>query len=106
MTELDRGEDSGTDHGGGADGECYVQAVGEGMASGLDQDMSGLAGQLPGRCHGAAERVPRGRCADVKRITAVTQQALGEAAFAAEFGNGRRLKPAQAFSLLQPGCVP
>jgi predicted ATPase/DNA-binding SARP family transcriptional activator len=44
--------------------------------------------------------------ADVKRITAVTRQALGEAAFAAEFDNGRRLQPAQAFSLLQPGCVP
>jgi hypothetical protein len=32
----------------------------------------------------------------VDRITAMTRQALGEAAFAAEFQNGRRLTPEQA----------
>jgi tetratricopeptide (TPR) repeat protein len=37
--------------------------------------------------------------ADVARITAVTRQALGEAAFAAEFQHGRRLRPQQASSL-------
>jgi predicted ATPase/DNA-binding SARP family transcriptional activator len=40
---------------------------------------------------------------DVKRITAVTRQALGEAAFAAEFEDGRRLRPQQAASLLRHG---
>ena len=38
--------------------------------------------------------------ADVARVTAVTRQALGEAAFAAEFERGRRLRPQQASSLL------
>ena len=33
----------------------------------------------------------------------VTRQALGETAFAAEFQNGRRLRPEQALSLLQQG---
>jgi hypothetical protein len=37
--------------------------------------------------------------ADVTRITAVTRQALGEAAFAAEFKHGRQLGPEQAFFL-------
>jgi predicted ATPase/DNA-binding SARP family transcriptional activator len=46
---------------------------------------------------------PPSDSADVNRITAVTRQALGEAAFAAEFQNGRRLKPEQASSLLQHG---
>jgi predicted ATPase/DNA-binding SARP family transcriptional activator len=44
---------------------------------------------------------PAGDSADVNRITAVTRHALGEAAFAAEFENGRRLKPEQAASLLR-----
>jgi tetratricopeptide (TPR) repeat protein len=39
--------------------------------------------------------------ADVTRITAVTRQALGEAAFAAEFERGRRLRPRQASLLLR-----
>src|SRR6266566_3948601 len=38
-------------------------------------------------------------CADVTRITSATRQALGEAAFAAEFARGRRLDPQQASSL-------
>jgi len=37
--------------------------------------------------------------ADVARITAVTRRALGDAAFAAEFQHGRRLRPQQASSL-------
>ncbi len=37
--------------------------------------------------------------ADVTRITSATRQALGEAAFAAEFARGRRLDPQQASSL-------
>ena len=41
----------------------------------------------------AGASLPPSDSADVKRITAVTRQALGEAAFAAEFQNGRRLKP-------------
>lgn len=40
--------------------------------------------------------------ADNRRITAVTRQALGEAAFAAEFRHGHRLGPQRASSLL-PG---
>jgi tetratricopeptide (TPR) repeat protein len=43
--------------------------------------------------------------ADVTRITAVTRQALGVAAFAAEFRRGRRLRPQQASTLL-PGSGP
>ena len=39
--------------------------------------------------------------ADVTRITAVTRQALGEAAFAEEFARGRRLRPRQASLLLR-----
>jgi predicted ATPase/DNA-binding SARP family transcriptional activator len=39
--------------------------------------------------------------ADVTRITAVTRRALGEAAFAAEFERGRRLRPRQASLLLR-----
>ena len=37
---------------------------------------------------------------DLTRITAVTRHALGEAAFAAEFQNGRNLQPDQARSRL------
>jgi hypothetical protein len=36
---------------------------------------------------------------DVKRITTMTRQALGEAAFDVEFQNGRRLRPEQAATL-------
>jgi hypothetical protein len=32
VTELDRGEDGGPEHGGGADGEDRMQALGEGLA--------------------------------------------------------------------------
>jgi predicted ATPase/DNA-binding SARP family transcriptional activator len=49
----------------------------------------------------AGASLPTGDSADVNRITAMTRQALGEAAFAAEFQNGRRLRPEQAASLLR-----
>jgi predicted ATPase/DNA-binding SARP family transcriptional activator len=51
----------------------------------------------------AGASLPPGDGADVNRITAVTRQALGEAAFAAEFQNGCRLRPEQAASLLRHG---
>ncbi len=56
------------------------------------------AWEPPGASHppGASADVS----ADVARVTAVTRQALGEAAFAAEFERGRRLRPQQASSLL------
>ena len=57
------------------------------------------ARQPPGASHppGASADVS----ADVRRVTAATRQALGEAAFAAEFERGRRLSPQQAASLLR-----
>jgi hypothetical protein len=51
----------------------------------------------------AGASLPPGTSADVDRITAVTQRALGGAAFAAEFENGRRLRPEQAELLVQTG---
>src|SRR5262249_60188211 len=65
----------------------------------------------PAQLRGAADAagppggasLPPSDSADVKRITAVTRQALGGAAFAAEFQSGRRLRPEQASSLLQQG---
>jgi hypothetical protein len=62
VTELDRGEDRGTDHGGGADGEGHMQALGEGLAGRPQQRLSERVGELAGRCHCAAEGIPRGRC--------------------------------------------
>jgi ATP/maltotriose-dependent transcriptional regulator MalT len=61
------------------------------------------AWQPPGASHppGASADVS----ADVARVTAVTRQALGEAAFAAEFERGRRLRPQQAASLLRHGLI-
>jgi hypothetical protein len=61
VTKLDRGEDGGREHGGGADGEGHVQAVGEGPAGGREQHLAGPGGELPGYRHRAAESVPRGR---------------------------------------------
>jgi len=46
--------------------------------------------------HSASASLPPGNSPDVDRITAVTRQVLGEAAFASEFQNGRRLTPEQA----------
>jgi ATP/maltotriose-dependent transcriptional regulator MalT len=51
----------------------------------------------------AGASLPPGNSADADRITAVTQRALGGAAFAAEFQNGRRLRPEQAELLVQIG---
>jgi predicted ATPase/DNA-binding SARP family transcriptional activator len=80
--------------------------------------LTGLAGARalggkPGRAArllGAADTTLRsvgaspspGDSPDVKRITAMTRQALGEAAFDAEFQDGRRLSPEQAATLLSP----
>ncbi len=102
--------------------QCLTAAQKLGDPQVVAQALTGLAGAraLSGqpdraaRLLGAADMasrpadagVPPRDNADVKRITAVTRRALGEAAFAAEFDNGRRLAPAQAFSLLQPRCVP
>jgi hypothetical protein len=44
VTELDRGEDGGPEHDGGADGEDHMQALGEGLAGDPEQDLPGLAG--------------------------------------------------------------
>jgi hypothetical protein len=76
------------------------------------QALTGLAGaqalggqpERAAQTLGAAEEAwrsagaspPPGDSPDVDRITAMTRQALGEAAFAAEFQNGRRLTPEQA----------
>ena len=59
-----------------------------------------LLGAADPAWHSAGASLQPGDSADVNRITAVTRQALGEAAFAAEFQNGRRLRPEQAASLL------
>ena len=57
----------------------------------------------PGASHPPGASANVGADSDVGRITAVTRQALGEAAFAAEFEDGRRLRPQQAASLLRHG---
>jgi ATP/maltotriose-dependent transcriptional regulator MalT len=57
----------------------------------------------PGASHQPGASADVSADSDVGRITAVTRQALGEAAFAAEFEDGRRLSPQQAASLLGPG---
>jgi hypothetical protein len=44
VTELDRGEDGGPEHDGGADGKDHMQSLGEGLAGHPDQDLPGLAG--------------------------------------------------------------
>jgi predicted ATPase/DNA-binding SARP family transcriptional activator len=83
------------------------------------QALTGLAGAralggqpgLAARLLGAADiaqrpagaSLPPGDNPDAKRITIMTRKALGEAAFDAEFQNGRRLNPAQAAKLLRPG---
>jgi hypothetical protein len=54
----------------------------------------------PGASHQPGARADASADSDVRRITAVTQQALGDAAFAAAFERGRRLRPQQASSLL------
>jgi tetratricopeptide (TPR) repeat protein len=61
-----------------------------------------LLGAADAAWHPAGTHLLSSDSPDVTRITAVTRHALGEAAFAAEFQNGRTLKPDQASSLLQP----
>lgn len=56
------------------------------------------AGQPPGASH--PPDAGADASADVRRISAVTRRALGEAVFAAEFERGRRPRPRQASSLL------
>jgi len=89
-----------------------AQALGDPQA--VAQALTGLAGahaivgqpDRAARLLGAADAAwqPPGASADVSadvaRVTAVTRQALGEAAFAAELERGRRLRPQQASSLL------
>jgi predicted ATPase/DNA-binding SARP family transcriptional activator len=99
-----------------------AQALGDPQA--VAQALTGLAGvhaiggqpDRAARLLGAADATwqppdashPPGASADVSadaaRVTAVTRQALGEAAFAAEFERGRGLRPEQASSLLPPSC--
>ena len=55
-----------------------------------------LAARLLGAADAAGASHPPSASADVARITAMTRQALGEAAFTAEFQHGRRLGPEQA----------
>jgi predicted ATPase/DNA-binding SARP family transcriptional activator len=90
-----------------------AQKLGDPQA--VAQALTGLAGAQaldgqPGRAArllGAADTawrlagagLPPSDSADINRITAVTRQALGGAAFAAEVQNGRRLSPEQASSL-------
>ena len=99
--------------------QCLTAAQKLGDPQAVAQALTGLAGaqalggqpdraaQLLGAADAAwrpaGASLPPSDSADVKRITAVTRQALGEAAFAAEFQSGRRLRPEQASSLLQQG---
>ena len=63
------------------------------------------AWQPPGASHPPGASADVSADSDVGRITAVTRQALGEAAFASEFERGRRLRPQQAASLLRHGLL-
>jgi len=99
--------------------QCLTAARKLGDPRAVAQALTGLAGAqaLGGRPEQAAQLLgaadtawrsagasllPSGS-ADVNRITAVARQALGDAAFAAEFQNGRWLRPEQASSLLGHG---
>ncbi|HEY3647882.1 MAG TPA: BTAD domain-containing putative transcriptional regulator [Streptosporangiaceae bacterium] len=53
----------------------------------------------PGASHQPGASADASADSDVRRITAVTRQALGDAAFATEFERGRQLRPQQASSL-------
>ena len=99
--------------------QCLTAAQKLGDPQTVAQALTGLAGAQaldgqPDRAAqllGAAEAawrptdagLPHSDNADAKRITAMTRQALGEAAFAVEFQHGRRLRPEQASSLVQHG---
>jgi predicted ATPase/DNA-binding SARP family transcriptional activator len=102
--------------------QCLAAAQELGDPQAVAQALTGLAGaralggqpDRAARLLGAADAAsrPPGAShppidgADVTRITAVTRQALGEAAFAAEFERGRHLRPRQASSLLPGREVP
>jgi hypothetical protein len=58
-----------------------------------------LLGAAATACRPDGASLPPGSNPDTERITATTRRALGEAAFAAEFQIGRRLRPEQAASL-------
>jgi tetratricopeptide (TPR) repeat protein len=95
---------------------CHLQSLTSATRLGdlqaVAQALTGLAGaqalggqpERAARTLGAADTawrsagasLPPGNSPDVDRITAMTRQVLGEAAFAAEFQNGRRLTPEQA----------
>jgi predicted ATPase/DNA-binding SARP family transcriptional activator len=95
---------------------CHLQSLTSATRLGdpqaVAQALTGLAGaqalggqpERAAQTLGAADTAWRSACAspppgdspDVDRITAMTRQVLGEAAFAAEFQNGRRLTPEQA----------
>src|SRR5262249_47105059 len=99
--------------------QCLTAAQKLGDPQAVAQALTGLAGaqalggqpdraaQLLGAADAAwrpaGASLPPSDSADGNRITAVTRQALGEAAFAAKFQSGRRLRPEQASSLLQRG---
>jgi hypothetical protein len=53
----------------------------------------------PGASHQPGASADASADRDVRRITVVTRQALGDAAFAVEFERGRQLRPQQASSL-------
>jgi hypothetical protein len=94
---------------------CHLQSLASATRLGdpqaVAQALTGLAGaqalggqpERAAQTLGAADTAWRsaraslpGNSPDVDRITAMTRQVLGEAAFAAEFQNGRRLTPEQA----------
>jgi predicted ATPase/DNA-binding SARP family transcriptional activator len=92
--------------------QCLTAAQGLGDPQMVARALTGLAGAqaLSGRPDQAAQLLgaadatwrpadardsPGDDGADVRRITAVTRDALGEAAFAAEFEHGRGLRPGQ-----------
>src|SRR5262249_56430639 len=59
---------------GGADGKTHVRAWGEGLRGGLEQHVSELAGQPPGRCHRAAEEES---CFDVVNVDSAREPRPG-----------------------------
>ena len=92
--------------------QCLTAAQELGDPQTVARALTGLAGAqaLGGRPDRAAQLLgaadaawrpagasgsPGDDSADARRITAVTQKALGEAAFAAGFQHGRRLRPEQ-----------
>ena len=98
---------------------CLTAARQLGDPQAVAQALTGLAGaralggqpDRAARLLGAADAASRppgtggpvGAGADLTRIAALTRQALGDAAFAAEYARGRRLRPQQVSSLLHAG---